>query len=198
MTTSTDRSEHDLSLPAAALATLAKLRGAEKDLRTRSQIALQRADRPSLLQISDPHLDIREANVLAAAADAIGVVLDGFDSTAGTVNGGFHRSSSSTERVYRVDRAASVLHTAASAAEAKHGRNSIESLTAHHSDWLAILTEEIGEVAHALTYDAHEEPGNLVHELIQVAVVAASWAQALDDEPGTPPDELDTDEGDED
>lgn len=41
---------------------------------------------------------------------------------------------------------------------------------------LAMLVEEVGEVAHALTYDA--DPVALDSELIQVAAVAAMWLQA--------------------
>lgn len=42
---------------------------------------------------------------------------------------------------------------------------------------LAILVEEVGEVAHALTYD--QDSTNLERELIQVAAVAAMWVDGL-------------------
>ena len=44
---------------------------------------------------------------------------------------------------------------------------------------LAMLVEEVGEVAHALTYDAN--PDALDSELVQVAAVAAMWLQARAD-----------------
>lgn len=42
---------------------------------------------------------------------------------------------------------------------------------------LAILTEELGEVARAMTYD--QDPLNLERELIQVAAMAAMWIDGL-------------------
>jgi NTP pyrophosphatase (non-canonical NTP hydrolase) len=52
--------------------------------------------------------------------------------------------------------------------------------------WLAILTEEVGEVARELN-DAEIEDrpvyrDNLVRELIQVAAMAASWVEYLEGE----------------
>ena len=44
---------------------------------------------------------------------------------------------------------------------------------------LVVLVEEVGEVARAMTYD-NGDRGQLVRELLQVAAVAAGWAQALD------------------
>lgn len=44
---------------------------------------------------------------------------------------------------------------------------------------LAVLTEEVGEVAQALIAPAPVD-GNLRDELIQVAAVAVAWVQALD------------------
>lgn len=41
-----------------------------------------------------------------------------------------------------------------------------------------ILAEEVGEVARALTYD-EGDPDNLLAELIQVAWMAAAWAERL-------------------
>lgn len=62
-------------------------------------------------------------------------------------------------------------------AHAKHGDNSIEREPADSPRWLAILVEEIGEVANALTYDGK---GNLRAELIDVLAVASAWASAID------------------
>ena len=48
---------------------------------------------------------------------------------------------------------------------------------------LAILVEEVGEVAHELTYDQGGRDGRrdeLVKELIQVAAMAASWIEHLE------------------
>lgn len=63
------------------------------------------------------------------------------------------------------------------AAHAKHGENSIEGIDARDPRWLSILVEEVGEVAHELTYDA---TGDLRAELLQVAAVAAAWVDAID------------------
>lgn len=52
-----------------------------------------------------------------------------------------------------------------------------------NGDRLAILVEEVGEVAHELTYDqggADSCRVELVKELIQVAAMAASWVEYLE------------------
>jgi len=69
------------------------------------------------------------------------------------------------------------------AAHQKHGQNSIEAEPADSPRWLAILVEEVGEVANALTYDTK---GNLRAELMDVLAVASAWVAALDD--GNVPD----------
>lgn len=43
---------------------------------------------------------------------------------------------------------------------------------------LVILVEEVGEVARALTYD-EGDPDHLYAELVQVAAMAAAWAERL-------------------
>jgi hypothetical protein len=63
-------------------------------------------------------------------------------------------------------------------AHAKHGANSIESIPADDPRWLAILVEEIGEVANALTYDGPKE--GLRAELIDVMAVASAWLDSVD------------------
>lgn len=68
------------------------------------------------------------------------------------------------------------------AAHEKHGENSIEVEPASSPRWLAILVEEIGEVANALTYDGK---GDLRAELVDVLAVAAAWVDALDREAAT-------------
>lgn len=62
-------------------------------------------------------------------------------------------------------------------AYAKHGDNSTATKGSLDPRWLADLTEEIGEVAHELTYDAEE--GDLAKELLQVSAVAMGWRHAV-------------------
>lgn len=65
-------------------------------------------------------------------------------------------------------------------ADLKHGANGIEQLPPHSDKWLAILVEEVGEAAHALTYDSGDEFGDeLIAELIDIASVATAWIDAL-------------------
>ncbi|HRN29059.1 MAG TPA: hypothetical protein PK890_05095 [Terrimesophilobacter sp.] len=45
---------------------------------------------------------------------------------------------------------------------------------------LAVLTEEVGEVAQALLAPLASDDGNVREELIQVAAVAVAWLQALE------------------
>jgi hypothetical protein len=61
-------------------------------------------------------------------------------------------------------------------ADAKHGPNGIEQIPADDPRWLSILVEEIGEVAHALTYDATD--ASLDDELLDVLAVASAWLSA--------------------
>jgi hypothetical protein len=61
-------------------------------------------------------------------------------------------------------------------ADAKHGANGIEQIPADDPRWLTILVEEIGEVAHALTYDATDS--DLDAELLDVLAVASAWLSA--------------------
>jgi NTP pyrophosphatase (non-canonical NTP hydrolase) len=65
-------------------------------------------------------------------------------------------------------------------AHAKHQASgqSIEQLDTNHAIWLAVLTEELGEVANALI---EHGPVHLREELVQVAAVACAWIAALDD-----------------
>jgi len=66
-------------------------------------------------------------------------------------------------------------------AHEKHGANSIESVPAReYGQWLAILGEEFGEVAGTLTYDKSTK--DLRSELIDLAVVATAWIDAIDSE----------------
>jgi hypothetical protein len=71
----------------------------------------------------------------------------------------------------------SAVQAEATGAHAKHGDHSMlgPDYTPHQR--LAILMEEVGEVAHELTYD--QDGDKLVRELIQVAAMAASWVEYL-------------------
>jgi NTP pyrophosphatase (non-canonical NTP hydrolase) len=84
-------------------------------------------------------------------------------------------------RCYRDDHALyREVMQARRAAHEKHGADSIEAAPADSPRWLAILVEEIGEVANALTYDGPKE--NLRAELIDVLAVGSAWAAAIDRE----------------
>lgn len=87
------------------------------------------------------------------------------------------RSEMST-RCWRSDHNQSrLINAAREAAHEKHGDHSIEAVPAGDPRWLPILVEEIGEVAHALTYDADDQA--LADELLDVLAVAAAWLDAL-------------------
>src|SRR5215472_1764308 len=66
-------------------------------------------------------------------------------------------------------------------AHLKHGANgnSRENAPWTDGEWLPILGEEFGEVAHCLTYDA--DIAELRKELVQVAAMAIAWIEAIDD-----------------
>jgi hypothetical protein len=78
----------------------------------------------------------------------------------------------------------SAIQAEASGAYAKHGNHSM--LSPSHTDdrRLAILTEEVGEVARELNDaaigDRPVDRDKLVKELIQVAAMAASWVEHLE------------------
>ena len=54
----------------------------------------------------------------------------------------------------------------------------------NHDDyrWLAILTEEVGELAQAILHDEFggRAAGTAVAELVQVAAVAVQWLECMD------------------
>lgn len=52
--------------------------------------------------------------------------------------------------------------------------------THHPLKWLAILMEEVGEVANAILEDHDHDLDHLSEEVIQVAAVAASWADDIE------------------
>ena len=71
---------------------------------------------------------------------------------------------------------ARIINDARQKAHAKHGDNSIEAIDATDPRWLSILVEEVGEIAHALTYDAKDT--RVVDELVDVLAVASAWLDA--------------------
>jgi hypothetical protein len=74
------------------------------------------------------------------------------------------------------------IQAEAARAHVLHGENSMSGAGHTPHARLAILVEEVGEVAHELTYDQGDRD-NLVRELIQVAAMAASWAEQLEGRP---------------
>lgn len=61
----------------------------------------------------------------------------------------------------------------------KHNEHSVFNPEMPPLEKLAILVEEVGEVAHELTYDTDDSLENLRSELIQVASVALTWYESL-------------------
>jgi hypothetical protein len=86
------------------------------------------------------------------------------------------------------------VHRERERAHIKHGAagNSREDATWINAEWLPVLMEVLGEVAHELTYDARydtvDDPNArrqaLRKELIQVAAMACSWVDAIDRDAG--------------
>lgn len=78
------------------------------------------------------------------------------------------------------------IQAEATRAHLKHGEYSMLSEKYTSGQRLAILVEEVGEVAHELTYDqggagvGEGRRDELVKELIQVAAMAASWIEAIE------------------
>jgi hypothetical protein len=73
------------------------------------------------------------------------------------------------------------IQAEATRAHLRHGEHSMLGPHYTAADRLAILVEEVGEVAHELTYD-QDAPGGkdrLEKELIQVAAMAATWIEQL-------------------
>ncbi len=78
------------------------------------------------------------------------------------------------------------IQAEATRAHLRHGEHSMLGTRYTSGDRLAILVEEVGEVAHELTYDQGGPGGGegrrdeLVRELIQVSAMAASWVEYLE------------------
>lgn len=71
-------------------------------------------------------------------------------------------------------------------AKVKHGDNTLDGTASNDLFRLAALVEEVGEVAHELTYDSHDDDDEEIErvkalklELIQCANVALTWASTL-------------------
>jgi hypothetical protein len=73
------------------------------------------------------------------------------------------------------------IQAEATRAHLRHGDNSMLGAGYTAADRLAILVEEVGEVAHELTYDRDPagRKDRLEKELIQVAAMAATWIEQL-------------------
>jgi hypothetical protein len=87
--------------------------------------------------------------------------------------------------VFLDDVTISALQAEIVAAQSKHGwHNTPLNPTKPDERSFIILSEEIGEVARALTYD-HPElgPDHLVKELIQVAAMALAWVEGIEARP---------------
>lgn len=64
----------------------------------------------------------------------------------------------------------------------KHGDHAMINPKLSTMERLAILGEEFGEVCQSLTYDSGEGKVELKKELIQLATMAACWAETIDSE----------------
>lgn len=77
----------------------------------------------------------------------------------------------------------SAVQAEATRAHLRHGEHSMLGPNYTSGDRLAILVEEVGEVAHELTYDQDGDRDKLVKELIQVAAMALTWVEHLEGDP---------------
>ena len=73
----------------------------------------------------------------------------------------------------------SEVHRERIRAHAKHADRSIEALDPSDPDWLAVLVEEVGEVAKAIIENG-QNSGMTREELVQVAAVTCAWIEAID------------------
>jgi hypothetical protein len=88
----------------------------------------------------------------------------------------------SAPRLALSDLTLTAVQAEATRAHLRHGRNSMLYQDTTNERRLAILAEEVGEVARALNEYAITgalDETNLEKELIQVAAMAASWVEAI-------------------
>ena len=99
---------------------------------------------------------------------------------------GFHEPGRCASTLTLSQLTLDAIQAEATRAHLKHGDYSMLGSRYSQSDRLAILTEEVGEVAHELTNDqggpgvGRYDRDNLVKELVQVAAMAASWIEHLE------------------
>jgi NTP pyrophosphatase (non-canonical NTP hydrolase) len=89
-----------------------------------------------------------------------------------------------TPRTLNVSMVYDDVHKERERAHAKHGAkgHSREAAAWTDREWLPILMEEVGEVAHELTYDTVYVDARLAlrKELVQVAAMACAWIDRID------------------
>lgn len=88
--------------------------------------------------------------------------------------------TTATPRLVLSELTLTAIQAEATRAHLKHGDHSMLGKHYASGDRLAILMEEVGEVAHELTYDQDGDTDKLVKELIQVAAMAASWVEFIE------------------
>jgi NTP pyrophosphatase (non-canonical NTP hydrolase) len=85
-----------------------------------------------------------------------------------------------TGRCFRSDHnQARLINRRRELADEKHGDQSIEAIAHDDPRWLSILVEEVGEIAHALTYDSGADPTDLADEVLDVMAVCGAWLDAF-------------------
>jgi hypothetical protein len=72
------------------------------------------------------------------------------------------------------------IQAEATRAHLKHGDHSMLDVRYTAHERLAILLGEVGDVARELTYGQRNSRNKLARELIQVAAMAATWAEYLE------------------
>lgn len=89
------------------------------------------------------------------------------------------------DKVYRTN-VYNTVHAERERAHLKHGAagNSREDAVWNDVEWLPILIEEVGEVAHEMTYDMDratvDKAERMREELVQVAAMASAWIDSID------------------
>jgi len=75
------------------------------------------------------------------------------------------------------------IHNERARAHRKHGAagNSREEASWDNVEWLPILMEELGEIAHQFTYDVEMDIMDLREELVQLAAMSAAWIASIDE-----------------